>query len=141
LFERVYTIWDYFDGPRDGLADFGGSPHYYKCSWDEKSDDYSSEYELSPIDSDLLGAALEQWQIWKRWERAFHTGAVPQSTHPGHGGIDSRYDELEVIINRGIDALGPPVRRVSAEFRAVPSKEASAPGIMRELEVAWSTVA
>jgi hypothetical protein len=141
LFERVYTVWKYDDGPRDGLADFCGSPHYYKSSWDNESDDYSVVYELSPIDGDLLRAALEQWQLWKFWERAFHAGEVPQSTHPGYGGIDSRYDELEVVINRGIDALGPPVRRVNAEFRAVPSTEHSAPGIMRELEVAWSTVA
>jgi hypothetical protein len=140
-FERVYTVWDYFDGPRDGLADFRGSPHYYKCSWDNEADDYSSEYELFPIDSSLLGPALEQWQIFKRWEADFHSGLVGQETHPGVGGINPRYDALEAVLNSALEPLGPPAHRATAAFRAIPPIEPLAPGIMRELEVSWSTVA
>lgn len=28
-FERVYTVTDYHDGPRRGIADFNGKPHLF----------------------------------------------------------------------------------------------------------------
>jgi hypothetical protein len=141
LFEHVYTVWDFYDGPRDGLADFFGTPHYFKCRWDGAADNYSSEYDLSPVSSELVQIALTQWQIWKRWEAAFHAGAVAKDTHPGIGGVDRQYDELEAKIDAALATLGPPGIRAKAQFRAVPSNDQPVPGIMRELEVAWSTVA
>jgi hypothetical protein len=141
LFEHVYTIWDFFDRPRDGLADFAGAPHYYKCRWDEGADDYSSEYDLSPVSAEFVQLAMEQWAIWKRWEEAFRTGTVSHDTHPGFGGVDQQYDELESKIDSAIAALGPAKLRATAEFRAATSTDPLAPEIKRGLEVQWSTVA
>jgi hypothetical protein len=33
-FEAVHAVWDYFDGPRTGLADYRGRPHYFVCKFD-----------------------------------------------------------------------------------------------------------
>jgi hypothetical protein len=38
-FERVHTVSDYFDGPREGLADYCGTPHRYKSVWDKAADE------------------------------------------------------------------------------------------------------
>jgi len=34
-YERVYTMTDYYDGPRKGIADFEGRPHLYEAEWDD----------------------------------------------------------------------------------------------------------
>jgi hypothetical protein len=93
--ERVYTVWDYYDGPRAGLADFLGQPHYFENKWDEAIGDWSPWYSLAPVDTETLNLALEQWAIWLAWNTKYRAGEVPVETHPGHGGIDARYDALE----------------------------------------------
>jgi hypothetical protein len=45
-YERVHTVANYFDGPREGLADYQGSPHRYKNEWDEAADDWADPFEL-----------------------------------------------------------------------------------------------
>ena len=37
--EPVYTVEDYYDGPREGVADFQGKSHVYKCQFSETDDD------------------------------------------------------------------------------------------------------
>jgi hypothetical protein len=81
-FERVYTVCDYYDGPRSGIATFSGQPHHYHCEWNESKNDYANTFVLTPIDEDTLALAMEQWSIWREWEAAFHRGGVPQSTRP-----------------------------------------------------------
>jgi hypothetical protein len=67
-YERVYTVVDYYDGPRKGIADYKGKPHLYECMFDESKDNYSERFLLAPLD------AMEDWAIWQRWELANHTG-------------------------------------------------------------------
>ncbi len=118
-FERVHTIWDYYDGPREGLADFCGRPHYYKNSWDKAADDWSTLYELAPVDSETLQLALEQWAIWVAWNEKFRAGHVAEESHPGHGGKIPRYDELEVILEARIPDLGSNSVTVEANFDTI----------------------
>jgi hypothetical protein len=66
-FERVYTMTDYYDGPRRGIADFDGRPHTYDAVFDYAQDDYAEPYDLRPVDAETLQLALEAWQIWQRW--------------------------------------------------------------------------
>ena len=30
-YEEVFTVMDYYDGPRKGVANFRGQPHFYDC--------------------------------------------------------------------------------------------------------------
>jgi hypothetical protein len=32
-FEKVYTVTDFYDGPRGGIANFRGHPHVYESLW------------------------------------------------------------------------------------------------------------
>jgi len=81
-FERIHTVSDFYDGPRSGIADYCGEPHYYECEWDNDLDDYADTFVLTPIDRDTLILALEKWAIWRKWEWAYHRGEVAESTHP-----------------------------------------------------------
>ena len=137
MYERVHTVSDYYDGPREGLADYGGVPHRYKSEWDEAADDWAETFELTPVDAETFQLEIERWQIWRAWERAFHSGQVAQESHPGHGGKNARYDELGKLIESRMASLTPLDIRPTADFRALPGQEL--PGHMwRELEVEWS---
>lgn len=137
-FERIYTVWDYYDGPRSGIATYLGQPHHYDCEWDEVADDYANRFLLTPIDDEALALALEQWKIWREWEHRFHRGEVSQSTHPALPGQHSRYEELGVTLKAYIAASSGSRIRARAIFRAQSSQ--TPPGVMRELEVEWSDV-
>ena len=30
-YKEVFTVTDYYDGPRKGIANFKGLPHFYEC--------------------------------------------------------------------------------------------------------------
>jgi hypothetical protein len=134
-FERVYTIWDYYDGVRSGIADYRGVPHFYSCEWDEAADDYSDTFILKPVDSETFALALEQWKIWREWERKFALGEVLRSTHPGLAGQDERYAQLKTKLDQRISSALP-TERARAEFRPI-IKQTEIRGIMKMLEVRW----
>lgn len=48
-YERVYTVNEYYDGPRKGIADYCGEPHLYECILNESDGDYSGLFRLSPM--------------------------------------------------------------------------------------------
>jgi hypothetical protein len=53
--EEVHLIIDYWDGPREGVADYCGTPHYFRAVFDEKKDEWSDVFRiLSPLDLDYL---------------------------------------------------------------------------------------
>lgn len=118
-FERVHTVWEYYDGPRDGLADFRGQPHFYKCVSDEDNDDGSALYALVPIDEETLQLAKEQYAIWLAWDDRFRAGQVPLESHPGYGGKNARYDELEAIIKSRIPSPGTDAPTAEGKFEVV----------------------
>ena len=70
-YERVHTVVDYYDGPRKGIADYGGKPHLFECIFDESKDDYSQMFHLKLLDPETFRIAMEDWAIWKRWEMHF----------------------------------------------------------------------
>jgi hypothetical protein len=136
-FERVYTVWDYHDSPRSGIADYLGKPHYYECEWDAGTDDYSDTFSLKPVDEKTLALALEQWSIWRNWEFAFHRGEKRQETHPKLPGQSKRYAELDAELEARLARLTPEIK-VYGNFRAR-SDQPEIPGhAMRELEVEWT---
>jgi len=138
-FERVYTVDDYYDGPRSGITEYCGQPHHYRCEWDEAKSNYAASFLLMPVDAETLALATEQWAIWREWEAAFHRGEVPQSTHPGRAGTNRRYDELQAKIADRIARQPTQAVRACPVFR-VPDQANLPPGVMRELEVEWTEV-
>jgi hypothetical protein len=94
-YESVFTVTDYWDGPRKGIANYQGKPHLYECIFDEAREGYSDLFQLTPIDSETLRLALEDWDIWQRWETAFRLGKVERSTHPALSNESKRHGELQ----------------------------------------------
>lgn len=98
-FEEVFTVTDYYDGPRQGIANFKGQPHFYDCIFSEVKQDYTNLYRLTPVAQDLFRLATEDWEIWKRWERAFHAGQATQDSHPALPADAPRHLEIKMVLD------------------------------------------
>lgn len=137
-FETVYTVTDWYDGPREGIADFNGMPHLYQWQFDNAKDDWADTLLLTPVDEETFRLALEDWAIWVRWEQAFFEGQATQETHPALPEDQARHGELQRLLADRLTIHPAKALRVKAEFRP---KQNGRPGKgMKELEVSWTVV-
>jgi hypothetical protein len=98
--EHVYSMTDYYDGPRGGIANYCELPHVYRTLWADIDRNRPDVFELIPIDGQTLTLALEDWAIWRRWEAAFHRGETSQDTHPALPEDRLRHEELTALLHR-----------------------------------------
>ncbi|GGO54046.1 hypothetical protein [Streptomyces lasiicapitis] len=116
-FERVYAESEWYDGPWAGLADIDGKPHYFEMHVYDHSHEVD-EYQVWPASEAVAELEREQWAIYARWYERREAGEVGQESHPGHGGVDARYDELELLL--APHRLAPDgARRLVCELRFV----------------------
>jgi hypothetical protein len=95
--ERVYIESDRYDGPWAGVADVGGVAHYFRAL-PEGLDLDERVFQVWAISSDALALEQEHWAIFVRWNDRFEAGDATVGKHPGFGGVDRRYDELERLL-------------------------------------------
>jgi hypothetical protein len=143
-YERVYTVNDFWDGPRSGFADFDGKPHVYRSLWRDDLDDWDPEecFELRPVSAEALRAALEDWEIWCRWEDAFYAGVASESTRPALPEDRKRHDELAPIVQKALENGTPRQFLAVGDFRAVspPAPGQRVPTGRLQVEVQWIPV-
>src|SRR4051812_10340081 len=116
-FETVYTVTDWYDGPREGIANFNGVPHLYQSQFDATTDDWSDTYLLVPVDEETFHLAMEEWAIWKRWEQVFYEGRATQEAHPALPEDRHRYEELQRLLAGRLAIDASQAVRAIAEFR------------------------
>ncbi|GGY77552.1 hypothetical protein [Streptomyces omiyaensis] len=114
-FERVYVESEGHGGPRAGLGDIGGGPHYFQGDdWDDT--DEADAYRVWPANDAAVELEREQWAIFARWNERHGAGSAELETHPGRGGVDARYDELSLLLARYRQAPDD-ARRLVGEVR------------------------
>src|SRR5262249_22272614 len=96
--EEVFTVEDYYDGPRKGVAKFRGQPHFYDCLFDQAKGEYSDLYHLTPLPQSISELAKEDWAIWKKWEAAFHSGEETIESYPALPQDRARHQEIRAIL-------------------------------------------
>ena len=136
-YECVYTVSDYYDGPRKGIANYQGRPHLYECVFDEIKGNYSELFWLAPVDFETFQLAMEDWAIWQRWELAYHSGKTEVDAHPALPHESARHAELQGILDKVliIDQQNA-ITRIG-RFEALGN--ASLPkGVLRPLQVEWT---
>ncbi|MGW1819352.1 hypothetical protein ACWCQM_38100 [Streptomyces sp. NPDC002125] len=116
-FERVYVELEWYDGPRAGLAVIGGQPHYFQND-DHDHRDGAEEYQVWTASEAAVELEGELWAICARWDERREAGRVGPESHPDHGGIDARDDELELLLARH-RRVPDEVRRLVGELRFV----------------------
>ena len=115
---------DYYDGPRRGVADCGGAPHLYESLFKDDVG-YLDTYLLTPISPELFELALEDWEIWLRWQTAYHTGLTSLDTHPALPGDRDRHDQLAVILKEQLVTDKVNHLCANGEFRARSDQDGS----------------
>jgi len=135
LFEVVHTVWDWYDGPRRGIADCRGLPHVFEsqCRDTEESPD---TYLLAQIDPTTFALAIEDWLIWRRWESAFHRGDVSRDSHPALPEDRLRHEEIERCLTGRLVIDQASALRKRGEFQIRDDPNWSGYG-WRPMEVRW----
>lgn len=135
LYERVFTVSEYYDGPRQGVANFSGQPHFYDCCSD--IDGYTDLFLLTPLTLTQLELVLEDWAIWRKWEWAFHFGEATKATHPALPADRARHEELKPLLDHVLRTDTERSVIQKGIFRVVDGSSGPV-GVMRDLEVSWS---
>lgn len=102
--DHVITMWDYYDGPRVGVATYEGTPHVYFSLGLDIDSDADDVFSLAPIDQDTLALVEEDWAIWLRWEQALKRGETTAATHPALPEDRARHDELVAALDARLPA-------------------------------------
>lgn len=137
-FEKVHAVWDFYDGPRSGIADFGGAPHHFVNDFDEDTEEYAETFTLRPIDGATMLLVKKQREIWRTWELAFHRGELDKSTHPALPGQNDAYAQLGIEIKTEMDTNTAAPVAATASFRARADQPALPKGVLPDLEVIWT---
>jgi hypothetical protein len=114
----VHIVLNYWDGPREGVADYRGTPHYFRALFDEKRDEWSDVFLLSPLDLVTYRLLIERNEIWQRWLEAYETGATTIDSHPALPQDTNRSKELDEIIERKIKIDPSTAIRLKGSFEA-----------------------
>jgi hypothetical protein len=99
-FEAVHVELDRYNGPLTGVADVGGRPHYFQARG-TGSGAPAGEFFVWPVDPAAFALEQESWGIFVRWNAGYEGGETGVESHPGVGGIDARYDELQSLLKPG----------------------------------------
>jgi hypothetical protein len=130
--EQVHTIYKFWDGPLQGIADFEGQPHMYEREFSKAEDEFTDRYWLSPIEPELMSLVLESSSILHRWWEAFLQDKTTRETYPALPEDRARHETLKQAI--GDRFRIDPERSVQrhCQFRYV--------GEDRKCEVEWSPI-
>lgn len=117
MFEVVYTVLDWYDGPRRGVADCKGHAHLFESEWRDREDVVADTFLLVPVDAETFALVLEDWTIWRRWETAFHKGMAARESHPALPEDQERHRELQHLLEGRLTVDSIKAIRRKAEFR------------------------
>jgi hypothetical protein len=147
-FERVYIVADYWDRPREGVADYRGAPHVYRSIFRADLDEWDEDrYYLSPLTAEEATLAAEHWEIWLRFVARYRGESAPvPADHSDWGALPEdlgRHRELRRQLASAF-RLDPRTCTVArAEFaRASSAPVQDAPGLVAPtIEVRWTDAA
>jgi hypothetical protein len=101
---------------RSGLADVDGIPHYFQAADYDDPDEPEDSYFVWPASEAALALEREHWAIFVAWHNRYRTGKATTDSHPAHGGINTRFDELTELLAPD-RAVPPGVRRLTAAWQ------------------------
>ncbi len=136
-YEQVFTVTGYYDGPRQGVANFKAQPHFYDCIFDEAQQEYSNLYRLTPVAPDIFDLANEDWAIWQRWELAFHTGRTTLESHPALPQERGRHEEIRAVLDSALQRNSQNCIIRAGSFEAIGTPKLPK-GVSRPLQVKWT---
>lgn len=117
--EKVYVENEWYDGPRSGVAEINGVPHRFKSLFDEEADEYLDTFLVWPIENELLELEIEQWNLFVQWNSLYESGKLDVDSHPGYGGLNQRYDEIESYLKVSRETIPASAQRAKAKMEKI----------------------
>ncbi len=77
-----------------------GRPHVYQSCWSNIDSDDDDMFLLSPISDEAFSAAIEDWEIWTRWDFAYKIGSTTNDAHPALPADRERHMLLATILTK-----------------------------------------
>ena len=71
------------------------------------------------MEESILQLEIEQWCIFIEWNVRYEAGDLDAETHPGHGGLDPRWDDLESILKSSRPAIPAHARKALAKYERI----------------------
>jgi len=135
-YETVFTVTEYSDWPRNGIANYQGAPHLFEWVSNEAKEHDSKLFRLMPLSAEVFQLAIEDWEIWRRWLVAFYEKKTDISTRPALSIDISRHAELKRILDGAliVDPQKTVMRVGQFEVLAEPSIPER---VIRQLQVKW----
>jgi hypothetical protein len=100
-------------------------------------DNYSESFLLTPIDLESFQLAMEDWEIWRRWEDAFHSGKADESTHPALPHEAGRHAGMKQVLDKSL--MTDPQKAVTRTGQFDVLGKSNLPrGVLRPLQVTWT---
>lgn len=96
--EPVLVEFEWYDGPRAGIAEVEGIPSYFRTD-DFASPPDEASYLTWPVPPDVLPLEIESWMVFVAWNGRYEAGNATVESHPGQGGVDARFDALESVLS------------------------------------------
>jgi hypothetical protein len=135
-FEEVFTVTDYYDGPRQGVANYQAQPHFYDRIFDDSRGEYSELFRLTPISQTTFQLAMEDWAIWRRWELAFAAQDVTLDTHPALREDRARHEEIKSVLDSALVTDEETCVLLKGLFE--PRGAHGVIGVLRDFQVRWT---
>ncbi len=85
-YETVHVVEDWYDGPREGFANYQNKPHHYRplhldtSDYDAYNPD-EDRFELTPVSEQAIEWATASHQLWLRWNDAYRAGTLVQDAN------------------------------------------------------------
>lgn len=137
--DTVYTVEDYYDGPREGFATFRGRLHHYRTI--SAADHEPEQFCLTPVEESLLPAILESWDIWRRWQQAFQRAETSVEIHPALPHERERHEQLKDLLATAVQSGASRAFVAEGDFRPAEGDRASALTEASSLRVTWQVAA
>ena len=125
--EQVYVENEWYDGPRAGIADIQRLPHRFTSLFDEDEVGHIGTFLIWPVDQSTFDLEVEQWRLFVEWNFRYESGQAGTDSHPGRGGIDRRWDEIQALLNDGRSVVPAGARRARADIRYLERERRYAP--------------
>ncbi|WUH88981.1 hypothetical protein OG900_01760 [Streptomyces sp. NBC_00433] len=115
-YEQVHVELARWDGPREGIGDIGGVPHYFSSTFGEAGE--AGDFLVRPVTAAVFALERELYAITTAWERRLQAGEADRDSNPRNGGVDARHDELTELLAPHRE-VPEGARRPAARMRSV----------------------
>ena len=136
--DSVYSF-DWYDGPRSGIADYNGQPYFFESQWANLGSSGDDWFKLSPVSEEVFRLELERWSLWKRYEAAFHAEEVATEHHPFLPADRMRGEELKRLLEGCLKIDGYNHLIAEASFEPVTNQTQQEDNV--EMIVCWKILA